>query len=85
MLIGIIVGVMFLWSLMMTATTVHGGKVMKVQKQLIAAYKDALDSVEQDVRREANMRSSDPFLSGLLMDMGEARKALVELENKEVV
>lgn len=84
MLIGIALGVVSLWGLLMTATTVHGAKELKAQKQLVAAYKQGLDAVEQDVRREANMRGSDPFLSGLLMDMGEARKTLVELENKEV-
>lgn len=84
MLIGIALGVVSLWGLLMTAVVVQSAKELKAQKRLLAAYRQGLDAVEQDVRREANMRSSDPFLSGLLMDMSEARKTLVELENKEV-
>lgn len=84
MLIGIALGVVSLWALLMTAVVVQSAKEVRAKRQLITAYKQAMDAVEQDVRYEANLRSSDSFLSGLLMDMGEARKALAELENKEI-
>lgn len=45
-------------------------------KKKATALESALSGIESDIRTEANMRSSDPFLGTLLMNIADLRLEL---------
>lgn len=75
--------VLFVWFVLsVTAINIYA-KNEKQRKLIIKAYRDALHSFEGDIRQEASLRASDPFLSGMVMDLTNVNNLLRELENEE--
>jgi len=78
--IGALAVLLFLMTLGVTGVVKEKEKEKEKFKKLADAYSIVLDGVEGDLRQEANLRASDPFLATLLMDLAEARQKINEVK-----